>query len=140
MASFSRLGLTASSLKTLERSLVPSLTQSQEWLEKKCNLASFTMSESWLKASAQLGLSEANQMGISHLLELDGPSRVACGEVLSIDVLPHGSGKGCHLFGHEDCLGTGLGEATMDGCSSAGNVLAGRADGDDEGDCPSKTW
>ena len=53
---------------------MPSVAQSQEWLEKKHNLASFMMLESWLKASAQLGLSEVNQMGVSHLLELDGPS------------------------------------------------------------------
>ena len=85
-----------------------SVAQLQEWLEKKHNLASFTMSESWLKASAQLGLSEANQIGVSHLLELDGPSCMAFGEVSSIDVLTHGSGKGCHLFGHGDHLGTDL--------------------------------
>ena len=78
------------------------------------------MLESQLKASAQLGLSEANQMGVSHLLELDGPSCVACGEVWSIDVLPHGSGKGCCLFGCGDHLGTDWGEAAADGCSSAG--------------------
>ena len=57
------------------------MAQSQEWLEKKCNLAPFMMSESWLKSSAQLGLSEANQMGVSHLLELDGPSCEAFEEV-----------------------------------------------------------
>ena len=79
-------------------------------------------------------------MGVAHLLELVGPSCVACGEVSSIDVLSHGSGKGCHLFGHGDYLGTGLGEAAMDGCTSTGDVLAGRADGDDKGDCPNKTW
>ena len=77
-------------------------------------------------------------MEVSHLLELDGPSCVACGEVLSIDVLPHGSGEKYHLFGHGDHLGTGLGEAAMNGCSSTGDVLVGGADGDDEGDCPSK--
>ena len=87
---------------------MPSMAQSQEWLEKKCNLASFMRSESWLKASVQLGLSEANQMGVSCLLELDGPSCEAFGEVSSIDMSPHGSGEGCHLFGLGDCLGTGL--------------------------------
>ena len=102
MASPSRLALSASSLKTSERSLVPSLTQLSGWLEKKCDLAPFTMSESWLKASAQLGLSEVDQMGVSHLLELDGPSCMALGEVSSIDVLPCGSGKGCCLLGHGD--------------------------------------
>ena len=78
-------------------------------------------------------------MGVSCLLELGGPSCVACGEVASIDVLPHGSGKGCHLFGQGDCLGTGLGEAAVDGCSSTGDVLVGGADGDDEGNYPNKT-
>ena len=79
-------------------------------------------------------------MGVSHLLELDGPSCVALWEVLSIDMLPHGSGKGCHLFGHGDHLGTDLGEGAMDGCSSAGGVLLSGADGGDEGDHPNKTW
>ena len=79
-------------------------------------------------------------MGVSHLLELDGPSCVACGEVSFIDVLPRGSGKGCHLFGHGDHLGTCLGEVAADGCSSTGDVLAGGADGDDEGDHPNKMW
>ena len=71
-------------------------------------------------------------------MELVGPSCVDCGEVSSIDVLSHSSGEGCHLFGCGDCLGTGLGEVAMDGYSSAGDVLAGGADGDDEGDHPSK--
>ena len=88
------------------------------------------MSESQLKASAQLGFSEANQMGVSRLLELDGPS---C-------MLPHGSGKGCCLFGHGDHLGTGLGEMAVGGCSPARGALVGGADVGDRGDCPNKTW
>ena len=70
-------------------------------------------------------------MGVSHLLELDGPSCMALGEVSSIDVLPHGSGKGCHLFGCGNHLGTGLGEAAMGGCSPIRGALVGGADGDD---------
>ena len=114
-----------------------SWTQSQEWLEEKHDLASFTMLEPQLKASVGLGLSDANQMGVSLLLELDGPSCVALGEVSSIDELPHSSGKGCHLFGHGDHFGTGLGEVVTDDCSPDGGALAGGADG---GDCPNKTW
>ena len=140
MASPSSLVLSASSLKTSERSLVPSWTQSQEWLEKKCNLASFMMLESQLKASARLGLSEVNQMGVSCLLELDGPSCVACGEVSSIHVLPHGSGKECYLFGCGDHLVTEQRQAAADGCSSDWGVLVGVADGGDAGDCPNKMW
>ena len=79
-------------------------------------------------------------MGVSCLLELDVPSCVAFGEVSSIDVLPHGSGKGYCLFSHGDCLGTDLGEAAVDGCSSAVGDLEGGADGGDEGDHPNKTW
>ena len=70
-------------------------------------------------------------MGVSHLLELDGPSCMAFGEASSIDVLLHGSGKGCHLFGHGNHLGTDLGEGAADGCSSFGGPLAGEADGGD---------
>ena len=79
-------------------------------------------------------------MGVSHLLELDGPSCMALGEVSSIDMLPCGSGKGCHLFGHGDHLGSGLVEAAVGGCSPAGGALAGEADGGDRGDHPNKTW
>ena len=77
-------------------------------------------------------------MGVSHLLELDGPSCMAFGEVSSIDVLPHGSGEGCCHFSHGDCLGTDLVEAAADGHSSAGGVLVSGADGGDEGDHPNK--
>ena len=79
-------------------------------------------------------------MGVSCLLELDGPSCVALGEVSSIDMLPHSSGKGCHLFGCGDHLGAGLGEAAMDGFSPARGALVGVADGGDGGDHPNKMW
>ena len=73
-------------------------------------------------------------------MELDGPSCVAFWEVLSIDVHPHGSGKGCHHFSHGDHLGTDLGEEAADGCSSTRGVIVGGADGGDEGDHPNKMW
>ena len=79
-------------------------------------------------------------MRVSCLLELDGPSCVALGEVLSIDVLPHGSGKGCCLFGCGDHLCTGLGEAATDGCSPTRGALVGVADEGDGGDHPNKMW
>ena len=79
-------------------------------------------------------------MGFPCLLELVGPSCEACGEVSSTDVLSNGSSKGCHLFGHGDHWGTGLGEAATDGCSSTEDALVGGADGDDEGDHPNKMW
>ena len=82
-------------------------------------------SDSRLKASVQLGLSEANQIGVSRLLEQDGPSCMAFGEVSSIDVSPCGFSEGCHLFNHEDHLGAGWGEAAVDGCSPTGGALAG---------------
>ena len=78
-----------------------------------------------------------NQAGTSHLLGLDGPSCIAFGAVLSIDVLPCSSGKGSHLFSHGDHLGTGMGEASVGGCSSTRGALVGGTDG---GDCPNKMW
>ena len=78
-------------------------------------------------------------MGVSCLLELDGPSCMALGEVSSIDMLPHGTGKGCHLLGHGDHLGAGLGEVVMGRCSPTRGALVGGADGGDRGDHPSKT-
>ena len=57
-----------------------------------------------------------------------------------MDVLPCGSGEGCHLFGHGDCLGSGLGEVSADGCSYAWGVLANGIDQSDEGNHPNKMW
>ena len=52
-----------------------------------------------------------------------GPPRVTFGLVLPIGVLSIGSGKGCHLLGLGDCLGGGVGEAAVVGCSSTGRSL-----------------
>ena len=67
----------------------------------------------------QAGFREVTQLGASLLLELDSPSCEALEEVSSMDVLTHGSGEGCCLFGHGNHLGSGLGEAAADDCSSA---------------------
>ena len=80
---------------------MPSEVKSKECLEKYSPLASLTISESWLNASAQLGLSVVNQCGISHLLGLGGPPEVAFGVAPPIGVLSMGSGKGCCLLGLE---------------------------------------
>ena len=79
-------------------------------------------------------------MGASHFLELDGPSCVALWVASSMDVLPCGFSKGCHLFSHGDHLGTGVGEAAAGSCSSTVGVLVCRADGGDRGDCLKKMW
>ena len=96
-------------------------------------------SESQLKASVQLGFRETSQLAVSLLLELDGPSCEAVGEVSSMDVSPCESGKESHLFGCGDCLGSGLGGAVADGCSSARGVLANGVDQSDEGNHPNRT-
>ena len=107
---------------------------------KECNLASFTILESWRKASTHLGLSDVNQTGASPLLGLDDPSCIAFGAVPSIDVLPCGSGKGSCLFNLGDCFGIGVGGAAMGGCSSTRGALTGRTDAGDGGDHPNKMW
>ena len=66
----SRLGLTASHLNVPERLWVPSVVKLYECFEKNSLLASLTISESQLNASAWLGLSVLNQGGVSHLLGL----------------------------------------------------------------------
>ena len=96
--------------------------------------------ESWLKASAWLGFKEVNQSAASLLLELDGPSCEAVGEVLSMDVSPCGSGKEYYLFGCGDCLSSGMGEAVADGGSSTWGVLVNGVDWSEEGYCPNKIW
>ena len=86
------------------------------------------------------GLQRGKPEGVSLLLELDGPSCEALEEVSPIGMSPHGSGEGCHLFGLGDHLGTGLGEVTADGCSSARSILVSEADGGNGGDCPNRMW
>ena len=87
----------------------------------------------------QLGFRKVNQSAVSLLLELDGPSCNVVGVVSSMDMSPCGSGKESHLFGHGDCLGSGVGEAIAEGGSSAWGVLANGMDQSDEGNCPDKT-
>ena len=67
-----------------------------------------------------------------------GPPTVAFGVELPIGVLSMGSGKGCHLLGLGDCLGTGVGETAVVGCPSTGEVLCGRMSGGNGGVCPSR--
>ena len=73
----SRLTIAASHLNVLERLQLPSVVKLYECFKKNSLLASFTMSESQLNPSVQLGLSVLNQGGVSHLLGLGGPPRVA---------------------------------------------------------------
>ena len=119
---------------------MPSEVKSKEYLEKYSLLASLTISESWLNASAQLGLSVVNQCGISHLLGLGGPPKVAFGVAPPIGMLSTGSGEGCLLLGLGDCLGTSVGGMVVVGCSSMGEVLCGETRGGIGGVCPSKRW
>ena len=99
---------------------MPSEVKLKEHLEKYSLLASLTILESQLNASAWLGLSAVNQWGISHLLGLDGPPKVAFGVAPSIGMLSMGSGKGCCLLGLGDCLGASEGEMAAVGCPSVG--------------------
>ena len=112
----------------------------KECLEKYYLLASLTISESQLNASAWLGLSVVNQCGISHLLGLGGHPEVAFGVAPPIGMLSTGSGKGSHLLGLGDCLGTSVDGTVVVGCSSLGEVFCGEASGGDGGACLSKRW
>ena len=69
-------------------------------------------------------------------LGAEGPPRVAFGVVPPKGVLSTGSGKGCHLLGLGDRLGTDVGKAAVVGCSSMGEVFCCRMGGGDGGDCP----
>ena len=66
------------------------------------------------------------------------PPRVAFGVVLPIGMVSTGSGKGCHLLGLGGCLGTGVGEVAVVGCSSMGEVFCGRMSWGDRGVCPKR--
>ena len=114
--------------------------KSKDSLEKYSLLASFTISESQLKALAWLGLSIMNQCEVYHLLGLGGPPEVAFGVGPPIGMLPMGSGKGCHLLGLRDCLGASVGEMAAVGCSSMVEVLCGETSGGNGGVCLSRMW
>ena len=119
---------------------MPFKVKSKECLEKYSLLASLTILESRLNASAWLGLSVVNQCGISCLLGLGGPPEVAFGVGQPIGVLSMGSGKGCHLLGLGDCLGISVGGMVAVGCSSVGEVCCGKASGGNGGVCPNTRW
>ena len=74
------------------------------------------------------------------LLELDGPSCKAMGEISSMDASPCASVEECHLFNHGDHLGSGLGEVVIGGCPSALGALVDGMDRSDDDGCPNKMW
>ena len=80
--------------------------------------------ESWQKASALLGLREENQSLVFSLLEHSGSSCKPLEESSSMNVSPCKSGKGFHLFGHWDCVGSDLGEVVAGGHPCAWGALA----------------
>ena len=90
------------------------------------------------KHLSMAGLSVLNQGGVSCLLGLGGPPRVAFGVVPPIGMLSTGSGKGCCLLGLGDHLGTGEGGVAAVGCSSMGEVFCGRTSGGNGGVSPNR--
>ena len=65
---------------------------------------------------------------------------MAFGVAPPIGMLSMGSGKGCHLLGLGDCLGSSVGETAAVGCSSMGEVLCGDTSRGNGGVCPSRMW
>ena len=57
-----------------------------------------------------------------------------------MDVSPCASVEECHLFGHGDCLDSGLGEVVTGGGPSAWGALVDGMDQKDDDDCPNKIW
>ena len=96
------------------------------------------MSESQLNALAWLGFSVLNQRGVSCLLGLRDPPRIAFGVVPPIGMLSMRSGEGCHLLDLGDHLGTGEGEGAAVGCFSMGEVFCGRMSGGNRGVCSNR--
>ena len=90
---------------------------------------------SWLNASEQLHISTLYKVGISHCLELGGPSEVALDVVPPRGVSSTGSGEGCCHLGLGECSGTGEGAAGADGCS-IGEAPCDKVNGWDMGACP----
>ena len=119
---------------------MPSWSKLWQCLERKCNLASITISESLRKASAWLGFSDLNQGGFSCFLGLEGPPNTAARMALPRDMSPVASGKRSHLFSLGDYLGVVAGGVAVNGCSSMQGALGGRMRVGDGGACPSSKW
>ena len=98
------------------------------------------MSESWLNASAWLGLSVLNQGGTSCFLALEGPPGVTFKVVQARGIPSTVSGEGCHPLGLGDCSGASVGGAVEVSHLSTGEVLCGGTSGGDGGVCPNKIW
>ena len=94
--------------------------------------------ESHLKVSAWLGFREEYQSAVFPLLELDGPSCKAMGELSSMDVSPCASGEECHLFDWGDHLGSSLGGVVVGGHPCVWGALADGADWSDDDKFPNK--
>ena len=136
----SRPAFIARCLNMLERLQVPSVVKSKECLEKYSLLASLTILGSRLNALAWLDLSIVNKCGISCLLGLGGPPKVAFGVAPPIGMLSMGSGKGCCLLGLEDCISAAVGGTVAVGSFSMREVFCGEVSGGNGGACPSKRW
>ena len=84
---------------------MPSIVKLGECFLKYSSLVSLTRLVSWLNASEQLHVSTLYKGGISHHLELGGPSEVALGVVPPRGMSSTGSGEGCHCMGLEEFSG-----------------------------------
>ena len=136
MAEPSSLALLAICLKTSDRSCMPSVVKLGECLLKYSFLASLTRLVSWLNASKRFCLSTLYQGGISHCLELGGPSEVALDMVLPTGMSSTGFGEGCCLLGLGECSSAREGgSAETDGCL-AGEAPCDKVNGWDVGACP----
>ena len=95
---------------------------------------------SWLNASEWLHLSTLYQEGVSHHLELGGPSEVVLDIVPPRGMSSTGYGEGCHLLGLGECSDT-----REEGATGADSCLLGEAPGDKVngwgmGTCPINKW
>ena len=144
MGKSSNLVVLAIHLKISDRSCMPSIVKLGECLLKYSSLVSLTRLVSQPNASKWLHVSTLYKGGISHCLELGGPSEVALeagqrGRALG-GMLSTGSAERCCCLGLGECLGTGEEGATgADGCSIV-ETACDKVNGWDWGAHPINKW
>ena len=98
------------------------------------------MSESWRKASAQLGFSDLNQGGVSCFLGQGGPPTTATGNGSTQGCVPHWLWQRMLPFQLQRLFGCQYGGAAEDVCSSMEGVLGGWMSEGNGGACPNSKW
>ena len=140
MAEPSNLVVSAICLKTSHMSHMPSIVKLGECFLKYSSLVSLTRLVPQLDASEWLCVSTLYKGGISHCLELGGPSEVALDVVPPRGMLSTVSGEGCHHLGLEGMLRCRRRRSCWGRQLLNGEAPCDKVNGWDVGACPINKW